>query len=335
MTSPKVILGIAGALAVTSAIFGFMQFRSANKMETELSALRQRQETTSARIETLEQEIKSQSERARAVEDDNSTLRLAVEKAEAAKTTATPTVIAAAPLTRQMVEERFNRGRELAKDGDPVEALRELLWCFDTGMTQISSYSGVRASFLLSQIVELGRKHPAALVALRERRDIAQQRLVAGPADGREVSDFTALNRVLGETHLTLAVFDELPAGDRRRQNLANYASEVLLEQRRYKDVMAGKSYATMSSSFELTIQERPLPPNVTNPEALRTANRNFAVTSAAKNVEVLAGSGSLEHARALANRILAFDNSETTQALLLKHATRAGHPGLLAAPAR
>jgi len=329
MNSIRVILSVGGALAVTSGIYGIMQFRLAGELATELNALRQRQEMTGAKISALENELQAQSERARAVEDDNATLRLAIEKAELAKTAATTATSAA--ITRQIVEERYNRGRELARNGDPAEALRELLWCFDTGMPQISSYSGVRSSFLLSLIMELGRKHPAALTALRERRDVAQQRLLAGVGDSREVPDFTALNRVLGETQLTLTMFDHLPPGDRRRQSLANYASEVLLEHRRYKDVLAGRSYAIMRSSFELATQDRPVPANVTNPETIRSANRKFAITAAAKNVEVLAGAGELEHARALADRLLAYDNSESTKALLIQHVTRAGHAGLLA----
>jgi hypothetical protein len=58
-----------------------------------------------------------------------------------------------------------------------------------------------------------------------------------------------------------------------------------------------------------------------------------FAVQAAAKDVETLAGAGDLTHARMLAARILAQDNSGGTTTLLQAHAIRAGHPELLAPP--
>ena len=54
------------------------------------------------------------------------------------------------------------------------------------------------------------------------------------------------------------------------------------------------------------------------------------AVALTAKNIELLAGSGDLPNARNLAERLLAYDHSEATRALIQKHAERAGQPGLL-----
>ena len=72
------------------------------------------------------------------------------------------------------------------------------------------------------------------------------------------------------------------------------------------------------------------MPANIANPEEIRKSQRNYLINSTAKNVEVLAGSGDLVHARALADRLLAFDSSPETKALLQQHATRAGQAGLL-----
>ena len=75
---------------------------------------------------------------------------------------------------------------------------------------------------------------------------------------------------------------------------------------------------------------ERPLPANIPNPEMLRKAQHDYLISSTAKNVEVLAGAGDLEHARALAARVLAFDRSPEARTLLQQHAARAGQPELL-----
>ena len=286
-------------------------------------------EQASAKIADLEVRLRAESDRAKATESDNAKLTAAIEKAEAAKVSARKA--APATLTQQAVRARYERARELVKNGDPAEALRELLWCFDEGMVGNASYAGVRSSYVLSAIMELGRQYPAALAALHERRDRAQQRIQSGGGDNGEIPDLVALNRVLGEDQLTLAVFDQLPPGDRKRQMMAIYAGETLLENRRYGDVLLGRSYASMSSQFEMTTQERPLPANVSDPERLRSAQRGYAITANANNIEVLAGVGDLAHARALADRLLAYDNTESTRALIQQRAERAGHPELLA----
>lgn len=66
---------------------------------------------------------------------------------------------------------RMKYGRELAQRGRNEEALKEYLWCFDEGEKNSRSFSGVRISFLLGNITQLGSKYPPALEALRERRD--------------------------------------------------------------------------------------------------------------------------------------------------------------------
>jgi hypothetical protein len=332
MKSSKFILGSAGLLALATAIFGIVQFRIAGEANVELRAVKARQEQASAAIARLDARLRAESERAKATEGDNATLAAALEKARVAKVAAST----AAPvrLTQEAVRARYDRARELAKGGDPAEALKELLWCFDEGMAGNSSYTGVRLSAVLSAIKELGQRYPAALAALRERRDRAQQRILAGEGDGGEIPDLTALNRVLGDNQLTLAVFDQLPVGDRRRRSMAIFASETLIENRRYNDVLAARSYATMSSSFEMETQDRAQPANAANSEQLRNARRSYAVTSTVKSIEVLAGAGDLEHARALATRLLNYDGSDETKAALQTRLVRAGHPDLLDQPA-
>lgn len=62
-------------------------------------------------------------------------------------------------------------------------------------------------------------------------------------------------------------------------------------------------------------------------------ARRKSTVSEAVIGAEVLAGAGDLASARELATKLLAFDPSEETRALLRKHLERAGQPELLAQP--
>ncbi len=89
-----------------------------------------------------------------------------------------------------------------------------------------------------------------------------------------------------------------------------------------------------MSSMFEMTSARITGSASAAMPERARTAGRSYAISSAAQNIEVLAGAGDLAHARELAGRLLAFDGSEATRALLQKHLERAGRADLLSAGA-
>lgn len=230
-----------------------------------------------------------------------------------------------------MVQARWRRAQQLAKDGDPAEALMELLWCYDVGMVQISGMSAVRNSFAVVVLAKLGERYPAALDALRERRDRAREQVLASESDYAVAQQFGSLNHALKDDQATLALYDQLPAGDRRRRTLAFSAYDKLVESRRYAVAIEGRPYSMLSSSFERGIEERPLPAAVTNQEAIRSGQRKVAIDGAAKAIEALAGSGDLDRARTLAQRLLAYDASDATRALIQQHAERAGQPGLLA----
>jgi hypothetical protein len=60
---------------------------------------------------------------------------------------------------------------------------------------------------------------------------------------------------------------------------------------------------------------------------------RETVIKNAVRDVEVLAGAGEVANARTMANRLLAYDNSEGTQTLLQQHLARAGQPNLMSAP--
>jgi hypothetical protein len=154
--------------------------------------------------------------------------------------------------------------------------------------------------------------------------------MLASANDNEAAMAFAAINRTLKDDQATLTLYDQLPADDKRRRALASAAYDQLLATQRYADAAQGRPYASMSSVFDFSQQERPLPANTPDPERLRKAMRNGVVTNTTKDIEVLAGSGDLEHARALAAKLLAFDGSDATKATLQEHLTRAGQPGLL-----
>ncbi|HEX5223178.1 MAG TPA: sigma-70 family RNA polymerase sigma factor [Verrucomicrobiae bacterium] len=234
------------------------------------------------------------------------------------------------PITHAAVTARYKNAQELARNGDAAGALREYLWCFDIGMRQVAGYAGVRGSYLLSSIVELGKDHPEALAALRERRDQAFQRILESGNDPGAALDYSSLNRALKEDPNLLAFYDQLPPDDQRRKAVAELAYDQLLTAQRYADALLGRSYDKIQMHFETGKMDLPLPESIPNREILLQQRRNSLIKTTVKDVEVLAGAGDLTQARTLAQRLLAYDNSTETSALLSQHLARAGQAGLL-----
>jgi thiol-disulfide isomerase/thioredoxin len=85
---------------------------------------------------------------------------------------------------------RMSYGDALAQNGRNEEALAEYLWCFDHGLEHNQAFTGVRVSFLLLKIAQLGRTEPSALDELRKRRDAALKPLEEGKGDFSAAMDF-------------------------------------------------------------------------------------------------------------------------------------------------
>jgi hypothetical protein len=104
---------------------------------------------------------------------------------------------------------RMDMARQLSARGQYEEALEHYLWCFDDG-ARVPAFVGVRLSFLLNEIQQMGANYPPALEALRERRNEAE--VSDFSADPMRAMDAAALNSVLGEASRSQELFDRLLA---------------------------------------------------------------------------------------------------------------------------
>ena len=325
MITSKITLGAVTAAACIAAGVAVFEANALSESKFALADAQRDAAGFRAKMRDLEVRLDAQSKRAAAAEDDNAKLLAAVRSVQAAQA-----VAATVPITHDVVTARYKRAQELAKAGQAEEALKEYLWCFDEGMSRVAAYGGVRFSFLLGQITKLGEQYPAALSALRERRDAAERRMAASATDHEATSTFGSINRVLNEKNRTLTAFDQLQSDDPRRKRLGSEVFDELTKRKSYRDAVEARPYAMMSSSFERSARDMPGIAGMPNADKIREANRLSVVSSALKNIEVLAGAGELDDARKLAGQVLAFDGSEATRALLQKHLERAGKPDLL-----
>jgi RNA polymerase sigma factor (sigma-70 family) len=324
MSASKITLGIISAAAAVAAGTAVYQAVELREQTAALARASADQANLSAKVSDFESRLAAQARRAQVAEDDNGILLKTIEGLQASH--AAQRAEEKAPITQEAVDTRYRAAQAMARHGQTADALRELLWCYDEGMPRVASYVGVRSSFLLTEIANLGEP---GLAALRERRDRARQVLLGGPNEFGAAMDFTSLNRTLQEGAATLAVLDQLPAGDPRRAMLVRMAFDPLLAAQRYTEAAEAQPYDRMLTLFERNTQERALPASVPNPAGVRKAQHDFVIATTANDIEVLAGAGDLDHARSLTARLLAFDGSDETKTLLQQHLARAGHPNL------
>ncbi|MFI5459497.1 MAG: thioredoxin family protein [Isosphaerales bacterium] len=222
---------------------------------------------------------------------------------------------------------RMNYGDALAQKGRPDAALSEYLWCFDHGLEHGPGFTGVRLSFLLSRIVQLGRTQPAALDELRKRRDAAGKALGAGKAGFDTAMGFTALNSNLGVPEQTLALYDRIK-GDKSqpvmvRQYLRDQALDQLLKAKRYKEVVAESD--AKAKVRELIARHEQLKGHFPDNASLRAYMKRRVCTDGAKYYEALLGSGDLAGA-AEVEAMLAGFNPADAYTELIAASKRAGH---------
>ncbi len=321
-------LTVTGVFAVIGIGTGYLSTKAADRAEAALAFSARQEAALTAGLTEKEGRLQAVARRVQEAEEQNGKLLSAATQFRPGGTMLP--AAAETPITSGLVSTRFKHAQELVQSGDPEAALKELLWCYDIGMPQISSMHAVRSSFAVGLLAKLSAQYPPALDAIRERRERARQLMLTDEKNPDAVTEFASINRALKQEAETVAVFDQLPTDDRRRRALASASYDYLVQSQRYADALVGRPYSSVSSLFETRIEERPLPLSMPNPEDVRRQTRISVIATAVKDIEMLAGAGEIAHARGLADRLLIYDGTDATRALIQKHAERAGQSGLL-----
>jgi hypothetical protein len=325
MSTGKMIVGVAGIAAVVALGTAFVARGRVHEETVALTAANSRQVAGDEQLAALEKNVEAETQRVAKAEAANVQLRSALaqrQKAEAAVASREQ------PATSDVVQERLNGARELVRKGDYPAALKEIIWLYDVGMKQAASMGSVRLSSGVGLFAELARKYPPARAALDERREAARQALLADAGDRDAVSEYGAITRELKEGAAAIALLEQFPQGDPRRAGLAGAAFDDLIESRRYPLALEGRSVRTMFALFEAMSRDRP--DGKAQSEDVQRMLRESTVKRVARDIEVLAGAGELADAENLARRLLAYDPSESAQAVVQQHLARAGQPNLM-----
>lgn len=227
---------------------------------------------------------------------------------------------------------RMQQGRSLVKQGQYQQALEHFLWCFDEG-EKYRGFSGVRLSFLLSDIMDLSKHYPPAKQALLQRRDEIETKWLLGPGDTSLINEFTALNRVLQEEDRSINLLNQLAKTDSRRQTLVNNMFEQLVNAQRYQDIFLDLTpeayFDTKESSYKL-FKDRPRRENDARQARMDDVQLQFLIRNGRLAVEVLAGVEESGRAMTLIDRLFAYDKSITTLEDLKRAVSRTGNKEVL-----
>jgi RNA polymerase sigma factor (sigma-70 family) len=323
MSTTKITVGLTTAAALFFLGTTFYQFRRSSEETARLNVAIAQANRLEARL-SLEESLVGK------LKAENTRLSGAVTQAAAIQAASDAS---GGRITKSTVDARYKNALELAHNGDSAGALKELLWCYDVGFPQVSSYRFARNRALLTAIAKLGANYPDADDALLARSDAASKAILASPYDFESVADFIALNKALQADDLTLDFYDQLPQDDQRRASMARSMYEQFVGAQRYADALGAKPYSSMNAGFDALANLKVPPGSKVDPALVKADAHQQLVSTTTANIETLAGAGDLAHAQELINKLLAVDTSEATRALLQQHLQRAGHPELLTIP--
>ena len=226
---------------------------------------------------------------------------------------------------------RMRAAESLAQQGKQKEALDEFLWCFDHGKEADATYHSARLTILLNDISQLGRSYPPAIKALADRRDATRELLLKFKGSFDAASDFASLTRQLGDRSGLLAVYDTLrrqgDAGGEARAVLLDDVLDQLIFARRYKDII--DDARDISDRIERTLQMSASTTERAKKDAYMKSAAEYvkqqAIQEGGNYYEALLGAGKKDEAAKLADRLIEFDNTGRTYAVLVQRSRRAG----------
>lgn len=106
--------------------------------------------------------------------------------------------------------ERYHAARAAAATGRYEDALCEHVWLHNHALEEEPALYGVRLSYALGDWVELAKRYPPAMVALKAIRDEKSDRLSRGDGDRRLFHDVRAINEHLDQQGSTYELFVRL-----------------------------------------------------------------------------------------------------------------------------
>ena len=237
------------------------------------------------------------------------------------------------PMARQQI------AKALASKGQYGEALTEYLWCFDHGAEHNASYTGVRVSFLLSEIAELGKKYPPALKALEDRRDAAEAALFSEKGTPANALELFAINEWLGASDRSIASWERLKKEGKYDSNMRlvawHFLVAPLVKLQRYADAVEAGGDLEAKARWEIQtaksmpqmakIAAKSSDSNDVDLDQIASIGVRSTVSQVGAYYEAAVGAHQGKMAEGIAQQLITLSPNYPTFIELIDRATRAG----------
>lgn len=210
-------------------------------------------------------------------------------------------------------DEALEQAQQLTAEGKFEEALQKHIWYHNHALEIDPALYGVRLSFALSYWVELGKKYPKALEALKGIRDEKISRLVAGEENRPLFHDIVSINEYLGESHATVEVFKKIESARPKFASLvADLADQALFDAKEYalEKKYFGDPFAKFEAEKRILDDGREYAKTSRMPDRSRQAFENNFTKQIVRLVVVLDRTGDGAAARQIQRRALAICNT-------------------------
>jgi tetratricopeptide (TPR) repeat protein len=136
---------------------------------------------------------------------------------------------------KDKADEALEQAQQFAAQGKFEEALQKHIWYHDHALEINQAHYGVRLSFALSYWIDLGKKYPKALDALKDIRDKKVARLVAGENNWLLFHEIVAINDQLGEVKATVELFKKIEVAQPEfASSISDLADEAFFAAKEY-----------------------------------------------------------------------------------------------------
>lgn len=108
----------------------------------------------------------------------------------------------------EAVQARYRRAQRLLREGEYEVALPEFEWLWENTEKHAPSMSGVRMSFMLSNIQQLCEAYEPAMESFTAKRDALAEEVFELPVNPKHAADFTHLNHAIGDELATLRWYE-------------------------------------------------------------------------------------------------------------------------------
>lgn len=233
----------------------------------------------------------------------------------------------------QAIEQRLTLGRELAKQADGfAESLECLLFVFDQS-PPLSRWAGVRLSYVLCEIADLGKNFPPALLALEDRRNQRETLILNGETQFTILHEWFAINRALHDLDRPRQVLADLKNKKMPFEAVEDFVVrscfDAYLEAHNYSQLESyfhvfGRSFLSKVFSYEQCLLKPATKQHPENVQALQP----YIASEGAKVFELALGLKKDFQADEIAMRIFEHCKDFDTAKMLVDAAIRAGRKG-------